>query len=186
MKRRKRAKMSYISFWGARGGRTRPKICCMSIYQIGWADCKKPYGTSKNYFQVTLSKSTASFNKKQKSTIEHRKWAKMTYIWFWVYWLAEYAHKSVKYRSTKFGGLTGRDPNERAKAISQLIFLTRRRVLVKTRRALSHSKHWRKWLVFDSGCTGWSAEQAPKSDRYRFTKFSLLIGRNPEEVAKYI
>ena len=123
--------MSYISFWGARGGRTRPKICCMSIYQIGWADCKKPYGTSKNYFQVTLSKSTASFNKKQKSTIEHRKWAKMTYIWFWVYWLAEYAHKSVKYRSTKFGGLTGRDPNERAKAISQLIFLTRRRVLEK-------------------------------------------------------
>ena len=143
MKRRKRAKMSYISFWGARGGRTRPKICCVAIYQIGWANCKKPYGTSKNYFQVTLSKSTSSFNKKQKSTIEHRKWAKMTYIWFWVYWLTEHTHKSVKYRSTKFGRLTGRDPNDRAKA-------------------LSHRKNWQKWLVFDSGCTGWSAEHAPK------------------------
>ena len=65
--------------------------------------------------------------------------------------------KSVKYRSTKFGRLTGRDPKEGAKIILQLLFLARRRVLVKNKRALSHSEHWRKWFVFDSGCTGWQS-----------------------------
>ena len=69
------------------------------------------------FFKDTPSKSKARFNIKPKSTIQHRKGAEMTYIWSWVYWLEEHASKSGQYRFTKFGRLTGRDPNEGAKII---------------------------------------------------------------------
>ena len=97
------------------------------------------------------------FNIKPKSTIQHWKWAKITYIWFWVHWLAEHAPKFDQYRFIKFGRLTGRDPKEVAKLILQLLFPTRRRVLIKKQTALPHKEQWRKWLIFDSGCTGWQS-----------------------------
>ena len=93
----------------------------------------------------------------KKSTIQHTKWAKMTYILFWVHWLAGHALKLVKHRSTKFGRLTRRDHREGAKIILQVLFLTRRRVTIKNQTALPHREHWRKWLIFDSGCTGWQS-----------------------------
>ena len=48
----------------------------------------------------------ASLNIKPKSTIQYRKWAKITDIWFWVHLLAEHGPKSDKYRFAKFGQLT--------------------------------------------------------------------------------
>ena len=53
----------------------------------------------------------------------------MTYIRFWVHWLAEYAPKSGKHRFTKFGRLNPRDPKEGAKIILKLLFLTQRPIL---------------------------------------------------------
>ena len=50
-----------------------------------------------------------------------------------MHWLAEHAPKSGKYRFTKFGQLTGRDPKEEAKTISKLLFSTRRPVLRKNK-----------------------------------------------------
>ena len=95
------------------------------------------------------------FNKKPKCTIQHRKWEKMTYVWFWVHLLAQHTPKSVEYRFNKFAGLIGRDLKEGAKIILQLLFLTQRRVLIKNQRALS--EYWQKWVIFDSGCTGWQS-----------------------------
>ena len=45
----------------------------------------------------------ASFNRKPKSIIQHRKLLKMAYIWFWVHWLAEHAPKSANCQFAKFG-----------------------------------------------------------------------------------
>ena len=70
----------------------------------------------------------------------------MTYIWFLVHWLAEYAPKSVKYRFPKFGRLTGRDPREAAKIILKLLFVTQRRVLIKNQRGLSTREKMRECL----------------------------------------
>ena len=58
--------------------------------------------------EQNLLKSTASFIKEPKSTIQHWKWAKMTYICFWVHWLVEHAPKFGKYGFTKFGRLTAK------------------------------------------------------------------------------
>ena len=79
----------------------------------------------------------------------------MTYTSFWVHWLAEHAQNSVKYRFTKFGRLTGRDPSEGAKIILNLPFLTWRRVLRKKQGGLLNREKLRGCLIFDSGCAGW-------------------------------
>ena len=142
---------------GALVGRARPKIWWIYIYQIRSADCKTPFGMSKNYLEVILSNSKESFNKKPNSTIQHRKWMKITYFWFWVYCLIGHPPKSCEYTFTKFGRLTGRHPLEGAKIILRLLFLTRRRVSIKNQTAIPHSEKWRKWLIFDSGCTGWQS-----------------------------
>ena len=63
----------------------------------------------------------------------------MSYIGFFVHWLAEHTPRFIK-----FGGLTGRDPKEVAKLILQLLFPTRRRVLIKKQTALPHREQWRK------------------------------------------
>ena len=74
-----------------------------------------------------------------------------------MHWLAEHAPKSGKYRFTKFGQLTGRDPREEAKTISELLFLTRRPVLRKKQRALWKEEKKRKRFIFDFGSTGWQS-----------------------------
>ena len=107
----------------------------------------------QNYFEVTHSNSKGSFKKKR--TVKRRKTAPMCLIWFWVHWLVEHPPKSVKYRFAKFGPLTGNDSKEGGKIILRLLFLTRRQVLIKSQGAPSHREHWWKWLIFDSGCTGW-------------------------------
>ena len=57
-----------------------------------------------------------------------------------MHWLAEHAPKSDKHRFTKFGQLTGRDPKEEAKTISELLFLTRRPVLRKNKELYGKKK----------------------------------------------
>ena len=135
------------------------------------------YKTLRNevkLFEVTLFKSTASFNKKPKSTIEHRKLVKMAYISFWLHWLTEHAPKSVKYRFTKFGRLTLRDHKEGAKIILKLFFLTSRRVLIKNQRALSNTEKLVK-MAYIWFWLHWLAEHAPKYVKYRFTKLGNLL-----------
>ena len=60
----------------------------------------------------------------------------MTYILFWLHWLAEQAPKSVEYEFTKLGRLTARDPKKGAKVILKFFFLSRKQVLRKKERAL--------------------------------------------------
>ena len=43
--------------------------------------------------------STASFNKKPKSTIQQRKSVKITYILFWVNWLPDHAQNMLEITS---------------------------------------------------------------------------------------
>ena len=64
--------------------------------------------------------------------MKRRKTAKSSYILFWVHWLPKYAPKSVKYRLTKFGWLTVRDPREEAKITLKSFFLTRKQGFRKT------------------------------------------------------
>ena len=45
----------------------------------------------------------------------------MTYIWFWVHWLAEHAPKSGICLFTKLVGLTVRNPREGAKIIFKIL-----------------------------------------------------------------
>ena len=97
----------------------------------------------------------------------------MTYIWFWVQWLAERSPKLPKYQFTEFCRLTARNRSEGAKIILKILFLTRGRDLRKNQRApLSKRENL--------------AEHAPKSVKYQFTKFGRLAERNFSEGAKTI
>ena len=51
----------------------------------------------------------------------------MSYIGFWVHWLAEHAPKSVICQFIKVAGLTVRNPREGAKIIFKILFLSPRR-----------------------------------------------------------
>ena len=119
---------------------------------VGWL--QDTLWKEQKLFRVILSNSKASFNKKTSNFIQHKKWAKLTYIWFWVQSLAEPAPKTGKYRFNKFGWLTRRDAKEEAKIFFKIAFLSLRGTLLKTQRTLSNSENGRKWLLFDSGCTG--------------------------------
>ena len=119
---------------------------------VGWL--QDTLWKEQKLFRVILSNSKASFNKKTSNFIQHKKWAKLTYIWFWVQWLAEHAPKTGKCRFNKFGWLTRRDAKEEAKIFFKIAFLSLRGTLLKTQRTLSNSENDRKWLLFDSGCTG--------------------------------
>ena len=65
----------------------------------------------------------------------------MSYIWFW---LAEHPHKFAKYQFTELVGLNVINPREGAKIILKLLFLSRRRFLIKNQRALSNTENGRK------------------------------------------
>ena len=74
-----------------------------------------------------------------------------------MHWLAEYAQKSVKYRITKFGRLSGTDPGDGVKIISNLHFLTWSRVLRKNKGGPLNRVKLRGCLILHSGCTGWQS-----------------------------
>ena len=57
--------------------------------------------------------------------MKRRKREEMSYISFWVHWVAEHAPKSAICQFTKLARLTVRNP-ERAKIIFKLLFLSRR------------------------------------------------------------
>ena len=149
--------------------RAPPKILWIYIYQIWSADWKTPFGRSKNYFEATFSNSKASFNKKPNSNTSQWKVAKMTYIWFWVHWLAEHTPKSGQYKFAKSCRLTGRDPKEGTKIVLKLLILTWRPVLGKKVGGLSNIKQRktaRKPYIWF--WVHWLAEHAPKSGKYQF------------------
>ena len=58
--------------------------------------------------------------------MKRRKTGKTSCILFWVHWLPKHAPKAIKYRFTKFGRLTIRDPREGGKIILKSFFLTRK------------------------------------------------------------
>ena len=68
----------------------------------------------------------------------------MSYIGFWLHWLAEHAPKSAICQFTKVTGLTVRNPREGAKIIFKILFLSPRRDLIKNQRALSNTENGRK------------------------------------------
>ena len=156
--------------------RARPKIWWIYIYQIWSADWKTLFGRSKNYFEATFSNSKASFNKKPNSSTPQWTVAKMTYIWFWVHWLAEHTPKSGQYKFTNSCRLTGGDTKEGAKIVLKLLILTWRPVLGKIGRTIKQGKTARKPYIWF--WAHWLEEHAPKSDKYQFAKyqFANLVG----------
>ena len=81
----------------------------------------------------------------------------MSYNRFWVLWLAEHAPKSTQYRLNKFGRLTPKNIRDGENIILELLFLSRRRILIKNERALPSTKSKRLWLIFDAACTCWQS-----------------------------
>ena len=173
--------MSYNRFWMLWLAEHAPKSTQYRLNKFGRLTPKIIRDAQKDYFEVNLSKSTASFNEKRKSTIQHRKWANMTFFWFCLHWFAEHTPKSVKYTFTKVGRLTGWDPKEVAKITLRLHFLTGRWVLRKIQRALPHREHWWKWPIFYSGCAGWKSMVENMVNIYVFTKSGPLTGRDYSE-----
>ena len=72
----------------------------------------------------------------QRALPKRKKTPKMSEIWFWVHYLAEYAPKSVKDQFTKLSWLTLRHLREEVKIISKLLFVTQRLVLRKNQRLI--------------------------------------------------
>ena len=70
---RKTARMSYNRFWMLWLAEHAPKSTQYRLNKFGRLTPKIIRDAQKDYFEVTLSKSTASFNEKRKSTIQHRK-----------------------------------------------------------------------------------------------------------------
>ena len=140
MKRRKKAKMSYIWFSMHWLSEHTPKSANYQFAKFAGLTVRNHREGAKiilkllflNQRQVWMKNERALSTKKKKKK-KKRKVVKMTYIWLRVHWLAEHAPKSVKYIIfTDFGRLTGRDLREVVKIISNLHFLTRRWVLRKT------------------------------------------------------
>ena len=93
--------------------------------QVGLSNREKLHGNYILFWVLyfVISNSKPSFKKKIKSTIQHRKWVKITCIWFWVHWLAEHIPKSSKSRFIRFDQLTGNGPKEEGKIILRLLIL---------------------------------------------------------------
>ena len=101
----------------------------------------------------------------------------MTYIWFWVQWLAKHIPKSVKYCFNKFVWLAGRDPRAGGEIIFKLLFVTRRRLLIKKQKALSNRENVRN-LTYIWLWVHWLAEHAPKYARDKLTKLCQVAVRH--------
>ena len=86
--------MSYIWFWVHWLAEHTPKSSKYQFIKLAGLTVRNPREGAKIILKLLFLTSMADFNKKPKSTIQHRKWAKMTYIRFWVRWLAEHASKS--------------------------------------------------------------------------------------------
>ena len=65
----------------------------------------------------------------------------MSYIPFWVRWLAEHAPNTAMRQFNKLAGRNVRKPRETAKITFKLLLLSRRRVLMKNQRALSNTEN---------------------------------------------
>ena len=117
-------------------------------------DWKRPYRRTKNYFEVNICNSKASFKVKTKERYQTEIIKqKDSWIWFSVHWLAEHAPKSTKYQLNQFGRLNARNLREAAKIILKLIFLTERLVLRKNQKGLSNREKLRECPTFGSWCT---------------------------------
>ena len=73
--------------------------------------------------------------------MNRRKRVKMSYISFWVRWLAEHAPNTAMRQFNKLAGHNVRKPRETAKITFKLLLLSRRRVLMKNQRALSNTEN---------------------------------------------
>ena len=134
--------MAHIQFWVHRLAEQALKFVKYRFSKFGRLTSRDHREGGKVILKLFfLSKSSTSFNKNSKSTIQDRKLVKMAYIWFWVHCLAEHVPKPVKYRFSKFGRLNVRDHREGAKYILKFLFLSLRRVLRKHQRALSNTEN---------------------------------------------
>lgn len=95
------------------------------------------------------------FTKPKTPSKTEKKLSKSFRIWFLVHCLAEHTQKSVQDKYTKHCCLNSKAIREGAKIILKLPFLTWRRLLRKSQRALSHREKTEKLSKFVSGCTVW-------------------------------
>ena len=154
MERRNRAKMSYVWFWVRWLPGHTPASAKYQFTKFDSLTVRDPIEQDKSYFGEFLLNTKINFKKNPRRTVKQRKTARMPFIWLRVYWLAGHALKSVKYKFVKFDQPTASDPKEGAKIILRLLFLTRRRVLIKNQTVLPHREHWRILVIFDTGCIG--------------------------------
>ena len=106
-------------------------------------------------------------------------------IWFWVYWLAKHAPKSVKYQFTKLGRLTAKRLWGRSKNYFEFLFCNLKASFQKIKKStMSRSKRSKMfyiWLWVHS-----LPENAPTSAKYHLTNFGRLTARDTSERVKTI
>ena len=101
--------------WLAEHATKSAKYQFMKIFLDGR---KRPYGKANIILKLIFVIQKEILRKKNpKRTIQQRKTAGMSYIWFWVQWLVEHAPKFVQYKFNKLGRLTATHPKEGAKII---------------------------------------------------------------------
>ena len=87
IKQRKIVKISYFWFWVHWLAEHAPNSAKYQFIKFGRMTVKYPKKGAKIILKLLFLMSKASFKEKTKRTIQQRKLAKMTYIWFWVHWL---------------------------------------------------------------------------------------------------
>ena len=79
--------MTYIWFWVHWLAEDTPKSVKYQFTKFVWLTARNLSEEAKIIFEATISNLKVSFKKKPKSTIQQRKLAKMTYVWFrWIGW----------------------------------------------------------------------------------------------------
>ena len=146
--------MSYIGLWLHWLAGRAQKSDKYRFTKFGRRTQRAPKKTAKIILQFFFLTWTRVLIKNQTAVNPQRTLGKMSYIWFWVHWLADHARKTDRYRFSKFARLTGIDPKEGAKIILKFLFVTRRWVFIKKERAIRKEEKRRKSLIFDFGCIG--------------------------------
>ena len=146
--------MSYIWFWVNWLPEHASTFAKYQFTKFGWLTARDSSDVAKKVFAVTLSNSKVNFKKKLGRTAKQRKTVQMSFIWYWMYWLAGHPTKYSKYEFIKVGRMTPTDPKEEAKIILKFLFVTRKRVFRKKQRTIPKEDKKRKtkkvlYLILD-------------------------------------
>ena len=135
--------MTYIWFWVHWLAEDTPKSVKYQFTKFVWLTARNLSEEAKIIFEATISNLKVSFKKKPKSTIQQRKLAKMTYVWFrWIGWYSTPLNLLNLDFKNLFAWIEGTLENY-FEAFN------------KKPKSTSNRENGRKWPIFDSGYNDW-------------------------------